>query len=168
MDPVDPYRLVLVRHAKSDYPPGVRDHDRPLNARGARDAPEIGAWLSAHVSPRDPLATRVLVSSALRAQVTWALASEHLDGWWDAVEVAEEPRIYEASAATLARVVAEQRSSTRTVVLVGHNPGLADLILRRCVPDDVSRSATAKFPTSAVAVLEASAPWAWPSPATRP
>ncbi len=38
--------LILIRHAKSDYPPGVPDHDRPLNARGLRDAPRIGAWLA--------------------------------------------------------------------------------------------------------------------------
>ena len=46
--PKVPSRLILLRHAKSDYPLGVPDHDRPLNERGRRDADAAGAWLAEH------------------------------------------------------------------------------------------------------------------------
>ncbi len=67
--------LILVRHAKSDYPPGVMDHERPLNGRGLRDAPRIGAWLATRPQSGAGDVTCVLVSTARRAQLTWLLAS---------------------------------------------------------------------------------------------
>ncbi len=54
------HRLVLLRHAKSAYPPGVADHERPLNDRGRRDAPEAGRWLDAHITWTAHTAPRVL------------------------------------------------------------------------------------------------------------
>jgi phosphohistidine phosphatase len=150
-------RLVLMRHAKSDYPWGVEDHDRPLNERGRGDAPEIGAWLDSHLSwSGEP--PRILVSTALRAQLTWSLASTRLSARWAGADVQDEPRIYEAEVGALQDLVAEQQSADRTLVIVGHNPGLAGLIDRVCIPDDLRARALAKFPTSSVAVLEAVGP----------
>jgi phosphohistidine phosphatase len=146
-------RLVLMRHAKSDYPWGVDDHDRPLNDRGRRDAPALGTWLDGHVTWEDGAATRVLVSTARRAQLTWGLARAQLSGRWDEVDVLDEPRIYEASVASLKDVIAEVPAGTRTLVMVGHNPGLVELIMMLARPDELRAEATAKFPTSAVAVL---------------
>ena len=55
--------LLLMRHAKSSYPPGVADHDRPLAPRGVRQAGLAGAWLRANVPGIDEVlcftATRV-------------------------------------------------------------------------------------------------------------
>ena len=114
-----PNRLILMRHAKSDYPVGVADHDRPLNARGRRDADAAAAWLLAH---RDAIVSgelSVLVSSAVRAQQTWERAGKGLEG---EVTVRTEPRIYEASVGTLLELAADTRAGS--VLLLGHNPGL--------------------------------------------
>ena len=148
------HRLVVIRHAKSDYPMGVSDHDRPLNARGERDAPTIGAWLTENVGAPD-LATGVAVSTARRAQQTWGL----LNGvWGHASPVIEESRIYEASPSTL-RMVANQLTEFPTIVLVGHNPGLSLLVSELAAPSPLRSEAQAHFPTSAVAVLETDRPW---------
>jgi phosphohistidine phosphatase len=144
-------RLILIRHAKSDYPWGVDDHDRPLNERGRRDAPGIGDWLEEHVSwERPPV---MVVSTARRAQATWDLARTRLSDRWRDVDVMDEPRIYEAPMSELCDVVAEAAQRTDTVVLVGHNPGVAAVTHHLAVPDDLRDEATAKFPTSAVADL---------------
>src|SRR4051794_41904037 len=67
--------LVLLRHAKSAWPEGVPDHERPLAGRGRRDAPEAGRWLR-QVGLQFDL---VLCSTALRARQTWELAAAELD-----------------------------------------------------------------------------------------
>lgn len=145
-------RLVLVRHAKSDYPLGVDDHDRPLNPRGERDAPEIGRWLRASESLS--ASGRVIVSSATRAQATWAHAQSGVDHG----VVETDPRIYEASPSTLREVILE-RAVHPDILLVGHNPGLAMLIAELGAPSHTRSEALEKFPTSAIAVLESSLPW---------
>src|ERR1700744_695336 len=66
-------RLVLLRHAKSDWP-DVADHERPLAKRGRRDAPVVGRWLGASGYTPDA----VVCSTALRARQTWELASAAL------------------------------------------------------------------------------------------
>lgn len=147
-------RLVLVRHAKSDYPWGVDDHDRPLNERGRRDAPEVGSWLEEHLAWTPGLAPAVRVSTARRAQLTWALASTRLSERWAESDEQDEARIYEAPVRELQAVVAEAAADRDTVLLVGHNPGLAGLVHEVAIDDALRRAATAKFPTSAIAVLE--------------
>ncbi len=154
------HRLVLVRHAKSDYPPGVADHDRPLNARGCRDAPFIGTWLRDHVTWPEHGMPVAYVSTAHRAQSTWALARRGFDDRWRDVEMVDEPLVYEASARTLRQLVARLPEDLGTAIVVGHNPGLSDLIWSLCTPDEMRARATQKFPTSAIAVLETAGPWA--------
>ena len=150
-------RLILVRHAKSDYPWGVDDHYRPLNGRGRRDAPVIGSWLMDHVSvDRVPL---VVVSSATRTQLTWRLMRERLSEDWAHVDVVDEPSVYEADVSTLDVVVRDIPDDRTTVVLIGHNPGLRDFIEAHVPSGDLREQAIAKFPTSAIAVL--STPHAW-------
>lgn len=153
-------RLVLVRHAKSDYPWGVTDHDRPLNERGRRDAPEIGRWLDEHLTWPEGRVPRVVVSTARRAQLTWGLASQSLSDRWAAVPVEDDGRIYEAPPSALLEVARERAADADTVVLVGHNPGLAQLVLMLASPSDLRAEATAKFPTSAVCVLSTDLPLA--------
>lgn len=152
-------RLIVIRHAKSDYPAGVHDHDRPLNDRGRRDAPEIGRWLERNVHLAEGESPRVLISSAKRAQSTWRLAAAELRGRWDGRDERTEPRIYEASTAELIAIIDECPDSVTTAILVGHNPGLASLVHRLCIEDALRDEATSKFPTSAVAVLETTEAW---------
>ncbi len=148
-------RLVLIRHAKSDYPFGVSDHDRPLAERGRLDAPQIGHVLRTQPWTPTPSSLRILVSSAVRAQQTWLAAAAELEGTAWEVPVVTEPRIYEASPATLRDVIAEH-SDADTVVVVGHNPGLLQLVSELGAPSEVRSRALEKFPTSAVAILVAS------------
>lgn len=148
------HRLVLLRHAKSAYPLGVNDHDRPLADRGRRDAPAAGEWIASNVGQVD----QVLVSSAVRAQQTWSLASPAV---LVTGRVATEPAIYEATSEELAAIVGSLPDAATTIMLVGHNPGLEHLAARLAVdgdPDALGRMAV-KYPTSGIAVLDAQGTW---------
>ena len=154
-------RVIVVRHAKSDYPGGVSDHDRPLNDRGRRDAPAAGRWLEENVVWPDGAAPLVLVSSAHRAQLTWSLAREALSDRWREATVRDDPRIYEADVSALRALLVEaapDASPPATILLVGHNPGLAGLIDELALSEPATWEATAKFPTSAIAVLASGLP----------
>ncbi|MCK1818918.1 histidine phosphatase family protein [Streptomyces sp. XM83C] len=141
-------RLIVLRHAKSAWPEGVPDHERPLAARGLRDAPAAGRALAA----ADRLPDLAMCSTAVRARRTWELASAE---WGTPPPVRHDPRLYGADAGTLVDVVRETPPETGTLLLVGHNPGLADLVLALAgdALDDTLARVRAKFPTSAIAVL---------------
>jgi len=152
-------RLVLLRHAKSDWPDGVADHDRPLAKRGRRDAPLAGRWLG--VSGYAPDA--VVCSTAERARQTWELASAGLaaagfgaTGPDAAPLVTYEPRVYEATVLGLLMLVREFPLSWRTALIVGHNPGMAELTVGLAEPPP---DPPAGFPTAAVAVLGLPGDW---------
>lgn len=145
--------LVLVRHAKSDYPPGVSDHDRPLSPRGERDAPVIGRWISEH-----GLCPQVaLVSTAERTRQTWSSMAPFLGD----VPVVWEPRIYEASRQELLGVLAGVPEDFTCVMMVGHNPGMEDFALSATAGsvNEARARMAEKFPTSAVAVLTSDDRW---------
>lgn len=142
-------RLILLRHAKSDWPNGTPDHERPLAERGREAAPVIGAYMA-----REGLAPdRVLVSSARRTQETWALVAPQLRTTPD---VEREPRIYEASLAALFAVLQAQPVDCHTLLMVGHNPGFEDLAARLVDTGSVDArlAMAAKFPTGALAVID--------------
>ncbi|MFC1227829.1 MULTISPECIES: SixA phosphatase family protein [Streptomyces] len=149
-------RLVVLRHAKSAWPEGVPDRDRPLAARGERDAPAAGRAIAGTVGPPG----LVLCSTAVRARRTWELAAAE---WATPPPVRYDSRLYAAGVPALLAVVREAPADVGTLLLVGHNPGLADLVLALAGDgaDDTLDRVRAKFPTSAVAVLS----WrgtAWP------
>jgi phosphohistidine phosphatase len=146
-------RLVLLRHAKSDWP-DVADHDRPLAKRGRRDAPVVGRWLGQAGYVPDA----VVCSTALRARETWELAAGGLlaavPGASPAVR--HEPRVYDASVLGLLMLVREFAPEWRTALVVGHNPGMAELTVGLTDPPPEPPAA---FPTAAVAVLALPGPW---------
>jgi phosphohistidine phosphatase len=148
-------RLMLLRHAKSDWP-DVPDRDRPLAKRGRRDAPIIGRWLRDH----GYLPDTVICSAARRTQQTWELVAPELGG---SPSVSFEPRAYAASAMTLLYLVRELSATSRAALLIGHNPGVADLATSLAQPPDHD-DAPIKFPTAAVAILDVSGDWADLSP----
>ena len=116
-------RLMLLRHAKSEHPADVSDHERPLSDRGRRDSLAIGRYIQdAGLAPR-----RAVVSTARRAQETWDLVRGMFD-----IDVAwcSSDRIYDASAETLLEIVRDSDAGVRKLLLVGHNPGLHELALR--------------------------------------
>lgn len=150
-------RLVLIRHAKSDYPAGVADHDRPLNRRGRREAPGVGDWLMAHVPVALP--PLVIVSTSQRTRMTWSLIQGRLGGAWARATVVFESRVYEAEAPVLMDVVHKVPAEHRDVVIVGHAPGLPDLVISCARPGTLASQVHDGFPTSSVAVLETSRTW---------
>jgi phosphohistidine phosphatase len=146
-------RLIVLRHAKSAWP-DVNDFERPLAPRGRRDAPAVGRRL------RDAacLPDRVICSPARRTRETWDLVAQELDA---APPVSYDERVYGASVATLLGVVHEMPEPVRTLLLIGHNPGLQELTLALAgeVAGDALDRAQEKFPTSAIAVLTFAGSW---------
>lgn len=149
-----PRRLVVLRHAKSAWPEGVPDHERPLNARGLRDAPAAGRWLreAGHVPDL------VLCSSARRTRHTWELAAAQLD---TTPPVHYEQRLYGADDTELLDAVRQVPADVGTLLLVGHSPGVQDLtvLLTGEATDDTLQRVQTKFPTSGIAVLTWNGPW---------
>lgn len=141
--------LTLLRHAKSAWDDAVpRDFDRPLNGRGRRAAARIGQWIADH----DVTFDAVVASPAVR--VTQTLAEVATGARRNLVTVAE-PRIYLASAATLLEVVHDLDDAATHVLLVGHNPGLEDLVfLLTPEEDSLRRDVEIKYPTATLAVLQ--------------
>ena len=143
--------LGLFRHAKSDWgDPRARDFDRPLNERGRAGAAIMGR----HIRDHGVQWNRVLSSPAIRCAETIELAC-HASG--RPVKVMWDRRIYLASSVTLADVLREQDGDPAAIMMVGHNPGLEDLIFD-LVPDDGTNplrdAVEEKFPTACYAVLE--------------
>jgi phosphohistidine phosphatase len=139
-------RLILLRHAKSDWP-DVPDRDRPLAKRGRRDAPRIGRWLHEHGYQPDV----VVVSAAARTRQTWDLVAPELGG---SPAVHFEPRAYAASALTLLYLAQELPARYRTALLIGHNPGLSELATSLAGPPESTTAAGPPESTTAVGPLE--------------
>ncbi|MFF0629178.1 SixA phosphatase family protein [Streptomyces sp. NPDC004296] len=161
-------RLIVLRHAKSAWPEGVPDHERPLAGRGRRDAPAAGRWLrQEHCAP-----DVVVCSTSRRTRETWDRVAAELRpahpppaGPPDA-EVLFEPRVYQATASTLLQVVRGLPDRWRTALLIGHQPGVQDLVVSLAGggDDDALARARGKFPTAAVAVLTLPGGWACLAP----
>jgi phosphohistidine phosphatase len=142
-------RLMLLRHAKTERAePGERDRDRKLTKRGRNDAPLIGAYMARH----DLVPDLALVSPATRAQETWALLA---DCFAKAPKAVSEERIYNADPQRLMDVMAETEKA-KSLVLVGHNPGLHDLAVQLIASGDVeARERIAEgLPTSGLVVID--------------
>ena len=116
--------LLLVRHAKSSWDSAaVTDFDRPLGPRGLRDAPAMGAWLAA----QDRIPDLVVTSPAVRARMTTErlLAGMEAEG----LPLKHDARIYGAGRRDLVAVLEELTDGVACVMLVGHNPGLDELLV---------------------------------------
>lgn len=114
--------LVLLRHGKSDWSNDCRDFDRPLNSRGQRDAARIGQWL------RDQnLLPDIIFSSPARRAAQTAKAVCGSAGL-EAADIVWVERLYLASLGTLLDFVRAVPAEPRRILLIGHNPGLEDLV----------------------------------------
>jgi len=114
--------LLILRHAKSSWDDrGLKDHDRPLNPRGARDAPRMGQ----HIVDEDLVPDRILTSSAVRAVSTAELAAGEFEPDID-IEVTRE--LYLASPHTYVEVIEELGLEADCLMVVGHNPGISALV----------------------------------------
>ncbi|MCO5092122.1 histidine phosphatase family protein [Bosea sp. (in: a-proteobacteria)] len=142
-------RLMLLRHAKSNWPTGVADRDRPLAARGREAAPVMGGYLAEELLLPD----LVLVSPARRTLETWELVAPMLP---DRPALRFEPRIYEAKTERLLNVVQEVEDEVRTLLMIGHNPGFEELAHLLTGHGDRYAAArmSRKYPTCGLAVVD--------------
>lgn len=150
----DQRTLVLVRHGKSSWELDVDDHERPLSARGRRDAEAIGRWLSEQ-SLRPDL---VLCSTAIRTKQTWEYA---MTGGAKAGELQYRREIYHAWVPELLTLIRSVPDEIQTLLVLGHAPGIPDFVEHVCIrtqsPDWAQMDS--KFPTSALAVVNVPGPW---------
>ena len=133
-------QLLLLRHAKSSWDEtGVSDHDRPLNNRGRRNAPMMGNLID-----KEGLVPDLIVSStATRTSETVDLMVNAIES---EVQIVFDEALYHAAPGTLMARIRTTPDSIRTLMLVGHNPGMEELV----------HQLTGKFesfPTAALAAL---------------
>jgi phosphohistidine phosphatase len=149
-------RLLVLRHAKAERDSATgRDFDRPLSRRGWNDAADVGRAMSDRRLRPDA----IIASPAQRVVETLAALA---DGY-GSVEPVYDQRIYNASPETLLDVVRQADDRARTLLLVGHNPGLQLLLLDLTRDDDRGLRARIEesFPTAALAAVDiASSSWA--------
>jgi len=144
--------LVLMRHAKSAYPDGVPDHDRPLATRGIREAGLAGDWLRDEVPPIDA----VLCSTALRTRQT-------LDRTGVGAPASYLDQLYGATLGTILGEINQIGDDVATLLIVNHEPTVSQVALGLAGrpgsdPEALSRIEM-KFPTSGIAVLRVPGAW---------
>lgn len=148
------HQLLLLRHAKAaGDEPGLTDRDRPLAPRGRRDAAALrGALRALGLAP-----DLVLLSPSLRTRQTLAA----LEPWDDTPLVEPLEQLYLADATELRAVLAEVAETVRSVLLIGHNPGLHELARRLAgaTAGQAARRLADHFPTSALAEFVIPGPW---------
>lgn len=135
--------LLLMRHAKSSWKhETLSDHDRPLNKRGQKDAPRMGQLLA----ERNLVPDRILSSTALRARTTALVAAEQA-AFSKTIEL--RPELYHADPETCIERLQELEDAAQRVLVVGHNPGLEELL-------EVLTGEEEHLPTAAIAQIELS------------
>lgn len=138
-------RLILTRHAKSSWDdPLTPDHDRPLNDRGKAAAADLGQWLAS----RDYIPDEVLCSDALRTRKTWSGIAPALPG---DVILELKPALYHAGPDVMLAVLRKARGDT--VMMIGHNPGIADFAARILARAPLNPEFS-RYPTGATLVAD--------------
>lgn len=148
--------LILMRHGKSGYPDGVRDHERPLAERGRREAALAGRWIAESGLAVD----HVLCSTSTRTRQT-------LERTGIAAPVTYVDDIYGGHPDHILEAIRlHAPSDAQTLLVVGHEPGMPATALTLDPTGQIER-----FPTSAFAVVETETPWEQlglaPDPAAR-
>ena len=151
-------QLLLLRHAKSSWDdPALRDHERPLNPRGERAAAAMSnAFASLRLSP-----DLALVSSSRRTRQTFdalRLNPEALD-----VEITD--RLYLADSETILEMIRGAKEGVRSILVVGHNPGLYDAAMELVGRDPAARPEPPVsrlldgYPTASLCDFNVEVPW---------
>jgi phosphohistidine phosphatase len=141
--------LTIMRHAKSDWGDAeLADFDRPLNDRGRKAAKRVGRELKQRRFKFD----QVIASPALRVRETLAGFAE---GFGEELDVRWEPDLYGAGVGELIRLVRAIPAIVHAPLLVGHNPGLQQLVLELTGDgeSELRQRVAGKFPTAAVALI---------------
>ena len=145
--------LLILRHGKSDWDVDVDDYHRPLQERGVRGARKLGIWLLQH----NLLPDRVVSSPAERAITTAEVAVKAMS--LETASIIGDERIYAAGIGSLMDVVRATPAVTNRLMLVGHNPGLEQL-LSYLVREDIETPEDGKLlPTATLARLFLDCEW---------
>ena len=148
-----PRTLLLMRHAKSDWPTGPgNDFERPLTDRGNKDASRIGRWIQEH----DWLPDQIICSPAKRVKQTVDHLCQQIG--IDSRTVEYDKRIYEADQNHLLNMLKETNSLTTRLLMVGHNPSFSDLLNFLC-SDSTHPTVDRSMSSAALAVITLKAPW---------
>ncbi len=142
--------LIVLRHAKSSWQTTESDQRRPLSERGERDAVAAGEILAGFDIDK------VVASTATRVRQTWEGAQ---DGGAECDRVRFSESIYHAWPGELLTVIQGIKESDSTVVLIGHQPTLSELILTLAKPNELTEKVAKKFPTCGLAVLTFRGKW---------
>lgn len=139
-------RLILMRHAKSDWDdPTLQDVDRSLNARGRRSASAIGKWLHARDLQIDP----VLCSAAARTRETYALVAEEIE---PVASVSFRDDLYLASPHLMFEML-KGLNDAQTVMMIAHNPGCA-MLAEALVAKRPAHGQFLNYPTCATTIID--------------
>lgn len=133
-------RLILMRHAKSDWTHDLEDHERPLNTRGQLAAETMGQWLRLN----EYLPDEVFSSTSERTKETFeCLALDAKPNYLS--------RLYLAGPETMMNTL--HRASGHTVLLIGHNPGIADFA-HQAVARVPNHAKFSSYPTLATLIVD--------------
>ena len=135
--------LVLCRHAKSDWPPGIADIDRPLKDRGIRNADFLGELLG----NQEFMPDLIISSPANRALSTARLVAKKLGYSRDRIQI--ETSVYHEGTDALLQLVRSLPQTVETVMIFGHNP-----TMEYAVKEILNSEAAFSMPTAAMACLE--------------
>jgi len=146
--------LILLRHGKSDWNSGEEDFDRPLKKRGKNASSQVGKWLNTHSQKPD----FVISSPARRAMQTAEITCSAMN--ISRKSIYKRKHIYLATPEDLLYVLEDCPREAKRVMMVGHNPGLEDLLYylvngRLTIPEDGKI-----MPTATLAILDMPEDWA--------
>lgn len=145
--------LFLLRHGKSDWGIDTDDFHRPLKKRGIRGARQIGEWLR----KQQLLPDTVISSPAERAIDTAEKACEMMG--LDQRCIQQEQCVYDADFKMLKRVLSTLSNNAQRILLVGHNPGLEELLIYLSAKQIRMPEDNKLLPTATVARLGIPVPW---------
>jgi phosphohistidine phosphatase len=143
-------RLLVLRHAKSEKAaPGMLDRERPLNARGVRDAATMGAYIAHHRLAPD----LAVVSTARRTRETWERLAAELSA---PPPPLYEQRLYNGGADAILAAIRNLDGTARTLMVIGHNPGLHELARTLIASGDVEwrERLNEGLPTAGLVVID--------------
>jgi phosphohistidine phosphatase len=145
--------LILMRHGKSDWGKALPDYQRPIKKRGFEESGRVGLWLL-----KQGLVPELLISSpAQRARDTAETVASNMD--YSVENIFWNESVYMADVSELLDVIESTPDECASLMIVGHNPGLEDLLFYLCEELDIPEDGKV-MPTAAVAVLETDMNWA--------
>jgi len=153
--------LFLLRHGKSDWKQEVSaDFDRPLNERGRDASDRVGQWMRQHhLQPE-----WVVCSPSKRTRETLAQLRAYLSVPDTLIDF--DDQIYLADIASLLAVLTRSPQDVSNVLLVGHNPGMEQLLIYFCGESPPLSKKGKLMPTASLAQIALPDDWHALAPAS--